>query len=43
LVSGGHIDVASLITHNFSLAQTGDAFDLVADTRDNVIKASIDQ
>ena len=42
LVASGKIDVASLITHSFSFDNAHEAFDLVADTQDNVLKASID-
>ncbi len=42
LVASGKIDVASLLTHSFALERTCDAFDLVADYRDNVLKASVD-
>jgi L-iditol 2-dehydrogenase len=43
LVSRGRIDVRSLITHSFPLEKARDAFELVCEARDNVIKASIDQ
>ena len=42
LVTSGKIDVASLITHSFPLDKAREAFELVADSRDNVLKASID-
>ncbi len=42
LISQGHIDVAPLLTHRFPLAQIRDAFELVADYRDGVIKAVVD-
>ncbi|MCP4644139.1 MAG: NAD(P)-dependent alcohol dehydrogenase [bacterium] len=40
---GGKIDVESLITHSFPLEQAKDAFDVVCDMRDGVLKASVDQ
>ena len=43
LVASGHIDLNSLITHSFPLEKTGEAFEIVSHTRDNVLKASIDQ
>ena len=43
LVRSGRIDVASLITHSFTLDQTNEAFDLVANYAGDVIKASVDQ
>jgi len=42
LAASGKVDVLSLITHSFSPANTGEAFELVAANADNVIKASID-
>ena len=36
------MDVGFMLTHRFSFAQTQDAFDLVADYRDGVMKAMID-
>jgi L-iditol 2-dehydrogenase len=42
MAHSGKIDVASLVTHSFPLEKTHEAFDLVADSRDNVLKASID-
>jgi L-iditol 2-dehydrogenase len=41
LIASGTVDVASLATHHFDLARTKEAFDLVADYRDGVIKAMI--
>jgi L-iditol 2-dehydrogenase len=41
LVASGEINVDSMITHSFALGQTEQAFDLVADYRDGVIKAVI--
>jgi L-iditol 2-dehydrogenase len=42
LVAEGKLDVRSLLTHSFPLDRAQEAFDLVARTADNVIKASID-
>lgn len=39
----GRVDLQSLITHSFPLEKTMDAFELVANYADNVLKASIDQ
>lgn len=39
----GRIDVESLITHSFPLERTNDAFELVANYGDGVLKASIDR
>ena len=41
LVSSGAINVDQLVTHHFSLAETKQAFDLVADYRDGVVKAIV--
>jgi L-iditol 2-dehydrogenase len=43
LVADGKVDVRSLITHSFPLAQAREAFELVCNAEDNVLKASIDQ
>jgi len=43
LMASGKIDVKSLITHSFPLEKTRDAFELVAENGDNVLKVSIDQ
>ncbi len=43
LVATGRLDVKSLITHSFPLAQARDAFELVSYANDNVLKASVDQ
>jgi L-iditol 2-dehydrogenase len=43
LVSEGKLDVKSLITHSFPLEQTQQAFELVENMRDNVLKVSVDQ
>ena len=42
LVGDGRVDVAPLLTHCFPLAEIRDAFELVADYRDGVIKAVLD-
>ena len=41
LVSKGVINIDPLVTHHFPLAETKQAFDLVADYRDGVIKAVV--
>jgi L-iditol 2-dehydrogenase len=41
LVSNRAINLDQLVTHRFSLAETKQAFDLVADYRDGVVKAII--
>jgi L-iditol 2-dehydrogenase len=41
LVSNGAINIDQLVTHHFALAETKQAFDLVADYRDGVVKAII--
>ncbi len=41
LVQAGKIDVDAMVTHNFTIDQTQEAFDLVADYGDGVIKAVI--
>jgi L-iditol 2-dehydrogenase len=43
LVSTGRLEVRSLITHSFPLDQSKQAFDLVCDAADGVLKASVDQ
>lgn len=43
LIAQGRIPVERLITHSFPLAETPAAFELVAETKDNVLKVSIDQ
>lgn len=43
LVALGKIDVRSLITHSFPLERTREAFELVSNAADNVLKVSIDQ
>jgi len=42
LVASGRLDVASLITHSFPLERALDAFRLVTDNADGVLKASVD-
>jgi L-iditol 2-dehydrogenase len=41
LIASGRVDAASLITHRFAFDHTPEAFDLVANYRDGVIKALI--
>jgi threonine dehydrogenase-like Zn-dependent dehydrogenase len=41
LVSNGAINLDQLVTHHFSFAETKQAFDLVADYRDGVVKAVV--
>ena len=42
LIASGKISVDFMITHRFRLEQTQDAFDIVADYRDGVVKALIE-
>jgi threonine dehydrogenase-like Zn-dependent dehydrogenase len=42
LIAKGKINVDFMITHRFKLEQTQDAFDMVAEYRDGVIKALIE-
>ena len=42
LLADGHINTGPLLTHRFGLGQIREAFDLVAEYRDGVIKAVID-
>ncbi|MGC9454229.1 MAG: zinc-dependent alcohol dehydrogenase [Phycisphaerae bacterium] len=41
LMGDGTINIDSLVTHRFGIGQTADAFDMVADYRDGVVKAMI--
>ena len=41
MLATGRVDLDALVTHDFTLDQTQEAFDLVADYQDNVIKAMI--
>ncbi|MFA6135514.1 MAG: alcohol dehydrogenase catalytic domain-containing protein [Phycisphaerae bacterium] len=41
LVGSGRIDMNAMVTHHFSLDQTGEAMDLVSNYRDGVLKAMI--
>lgn len=43
LAESGRVDVTSLITHSFPLERCQEAFDLVCDMEDRVLKVSIDQ
>jgi L-iditol 2-dehydrogenase len=41
MIASGKVDVRSMITHEYNLDQTQQAFEAVADYRDNVVKAMI--
>jgi L-iditol 2-dehydrogenase len=41
MVASGKVNLDTIVTHHFSLAETKKAFDLVADYRDGVVKAII--
>jgi threonine dehydrogenase-like Zn-dependent dehydrogenase len=41
LVANGAINLDQIVTHHFPLAETKQAFDLVADYRDGVVKAIV--
>jgi len=41
LIAAGHVEVNFMLTHHFAFDQTAEAFDLVANYRDGVIKALI--
>ena len=41
LISSGKVDVTPMVTHHFGLAESRDAFEMVADYRDGVIKAIV--
>jgi len=41
LISSGRTDVMPMVTHHFDLSESRDAFEMVADYRDGVIKAVI--
>jgi len=41
MVASGKVDVMPMVTHHFDLGRTKEAFDLVADYRDGVVKAMI--
>lgn len=43
LVASGKLEVRSLMTHSFTLENSKQAFDLVCDAADGVLKASVDQ
>jgi L-iditol 2-dehydrogenase len=43
LISRGQLDVRPLITHNYSLEESQKAFEVVTESAENVLKASIDQ
>ncbi|MGM0532829.1 MAG: alcohol dehydrogenase catalytic domain-containing protein, partial [Bacteroidota bacterium] len=42
LMAAGKIQAGSMVTHRFSLDQTPEAFDLVSNYRDGVMKAMIE-
>jgi L-iditol 2-dehydrogenase len=42
MMNNGDIDVKNMVTHRFPFDLTKEAFDLVADYRDGVMKAMID-
>jgi L-iditol 2-dehydrogenase len=42
LIAAGRLNASPLVTHRFPMERTSDAFELVADYRDGVIKAVID-
>jgi len=42
MMNSGKIDVSNMVTHRFPFGKTKEAFDLVADYRDGVMKAMID-
>ena len=41
LIENGKVDIAQMVTHHFSLEQTQQAFDLVSNYKDGVMKAII--
>jgi L-iditol 2-dehydrogenase len=41
MVASGKVNLDTIVTHHFTLAETKKAFDLVADYRDGVVKAII--
>jgi len=41
LIAGGRVNLDALVTHEFSFEQSQEAYDLVADYRDGVVKAMI--
>ena len=41
LVASGQVDLDPMVTHNYGLEQTNEAFDVVADYRDDAVKAMI--
>ena len=41
LVAAGRVDARSMVTHNYPFAEITDAFDLVKDCRDHVLKATV--
>jgi len=41
MIADGRVDVRAMITHDYALEQTQEAFDTIADYRDNAVKAMI--
>jgi len=41
MIAGKKIDMGAMVTHRFTLDQAQEAFELVADYRDNVVKAMV--
>jgi threonine dehydrogenase-like Zn-dependent dehydrogenase len=41
MIAAGKVNVDALVTHNFTIDQAQEAFELVADYRDGVVKAMI--
>ncbi|MFW5710304.1 MAG: hypothetical protein ACOCXW_02425, partial [Bacteroidota bacterium] len=42
MIASGEVDIKPMITHRFSFEQTKEAFDLVSNYQDGVMKAMID-
>ena len=42
MIAAGQVDLDFMVTHRFGLSECQDAFDMVADYRDGVIKAMIE-
>jgi threonine dehydrogenase-like Zn-dependent dehydrogenase len=41
MIASGKVNVDAMVTHNFTIDQAQEAFELVADYRDGVVKAMI--
>jgi threonine dehydrogenase-like Zn-dependent dehydrogenase len=41
MIAAGKVNVDAMVTHNFTIDQAQEAFELVADYRDGVVKAMI--